>query len=49
MSHHCTSEKKHPGCTTDTQACLRFYAFDCLVLHSENIMSKSLEKRFGVS
>jgi hypothetical protein len=29
------------------QATLRFYAFDCLVINGENIMSKPLEKRFG--
>jgi mRNA guanylyltransferase len=31
------------------QESLRFYAFDCLVLNGENIMSKPLVKRYAVS
>jgi len=34
--------------TTVQQETLRLLAFDCLVVDNENVMSKPLEKRYGV-
>lgn len=31
------------------QETLRFLAFDCLVIDDQNVMSKTLDKRYGVS